>query len=158
MSSGSVEVGAVVSVGDGIAIDLWGTRPRDVWGDRNFLEKWASGHGARHPGLSQRCKACIAIRFGDDSVHCWQWHRSGPARQGAGIPVGEASYRQDCGSLFGAPIDGRGEIKRRRLPSPIERWSAEESVERKSAGVPLETGNPGPSIRRFPIGRGQREH
>lgn len=71
----------------------------------------------------------------------------------AGIPVGEAFLGRVIDAL-GAPIDGQGPIKEEGY-RPMEE-KAPSIVERKSVGVPLETGILAIDSM-FPIGRGQRE-
>ncbi len=71
----------------------------------------------------------------------------------AGIPVGDA-YLGRVVDALGAPIDGKGEIPSSEY-RPIEQ-EAPGIIERKSVGVPLETGILAIDSM-FPIGRGQRE-
>lgn len=71
----------------------------------------------------------------------------------AGIPVGDA-YLGRVVDALGAPIDGKGEIPSNEY-RPIEQ-EAPGIIERKSVGVPLETGILAIDSM-FPIGRGQRE-
>ena len=71
----------------------------------------------------------------------------------AGIPVGEAFLGRVVDAL-GAPIDGKGEIAAVDY-RPIEN-DAPSIVDRKSVGVPMETGILAIDSM-FPIGRGQRE-
>ncbi|MDO4298127.1 MAG: F0F1 ATP synthase subunit alpha [Lachnospiraceae bacterium] len=71
----------------------------------------------------------------------------------AGIPVGDAYLGRVIDAL-GAPIDGAGEIKAEEY-RPIES-EAPGIVDRKSVGIPLETGILSIDSM-FPIGRGQRE-
>ena len=72
--------------------------------------------------------------------------------QAAGIPVGDA-FLKSCRSA-GRAIDGKGKITASGY-RPIEE-EAPGIVERKSVGVPLETGILSIDSM-FPIGRGQRE-
>lgn len=71
----------------------------------------------------------------------------------AGVPVGDAYLGRVIDAL-GAPIDGKGEIPSDEY-RPIEQ-EAPGIIERKSVGVPLETGILAIDSM-FPIGRGQRE-
>ncbi len=71
----------------------------------------------------------------------------------AGIPVGEG-FKGRIIDALGAPIDGQGAIKEEGY-RPIEQ-PAPSIVDRKSVGVPMETGILAIDSM-FPIGRGQRE-
>ena len=71
----------------------------------------------------------------------------------AGIPVGEA-FKGRIIDALGAPVDGAGSIKEEEY-RPIEE-AAPSIVDRKSVGVPMETGILAIDSM-FPIGRGQRE-
>lgn len=71
----------------------------------------------------------------------------------AGIPVGEG-FKGRIVDALGAPIDGEGAIKEEGY-RPIEA-AAPSIVDRKSVGVPMETGILAIDSM-FPIGRGQRE-
>jgi len=71
----------------------------------------------------------------------------------AGIPVGE-EFKGRVIDALGAPIDGAGPIKEEGY-RPIEQ-PAPSIVDRKSVGVPMETGILAIDAM-FPIGRGQRE-
>lgn len=71
----------------------------------------------------------------------------------AGIPVGEA-FKGRIIDALGAPVDGAGPIKEEEY-RPIEE-AAPSIVDRKSVGVPMETGILAIDSM-FPIGRGQRE-
>ena len=71
----------------------------------------------------------------------------------AGIPVGRGFLGRVIDAL-GAPIDGKGDIPEEGY-RPIEQ-DAPSIVERKSVGVPMETGILAIDSM-FPIGRGQRE-
>lgn len=71
----------------------------------------------------------------------------------AGIPVGE-EFKGRVINALGEPIDGAGPIKEESY-RPIE-TAAPSIIERKSVGVPLETGILAIDSM-FPIGRGQRE-
>jgi F-type H+-transporting ATPase subunit alpha len=71
----------------------------------------------------------------------------------AGIPVGDG-FKGRIIDALGAPIDGQGAIKEEGY-RPIEQ-PAPSIVDRKSVGVPMETGILAIDSM-FPIGRGQRE-
>lgn len=71
----------------------------------------------------------------------------------AGVPVGEG-FKGRVIDALGAPIDGAGPIKEEGY-RPIEQ-PAPSIVDRKSVGVPMETGILAIDSM-FPIGRGQRE-
>lgn len=97
-----------------------------------------------------------------DGIGCILFGRENEIREGsrvvrtgrrAGIPVGEA-FKGRIIDALGAPIDGAGPIKEdgyRAVEEP-----APSIVDRKSVGVPLETGILSIDSM-FPIGRGQRE-
>ena len=97
-----------------------------------------------------------------DEIGCILFGRENEIREGtrvvrtgkkAGIPVGDGF----CGRIvdaLGAPIDGAGPIAEEGY-RPIEQ-PAPSIVERKSVGVPMETGILAIDSM-FPIGRGQRE-
>ena len=97
-----------------------------------------------------------------DEVCCILFGRDTGIREGtramrtckkAGLPVGDAFLGRVVDPL-GAPIDGKGKITASGY-RPIEE-EAPGIVERKSVGVPLETGILSIDSM-FPIGRGQRE-
>ncbi len=97
-----------------------------------------------------------------DEVACILFGRDTGIREGtrvmrtgrrAGIPAGEGFLGRVVDAL-GAPIDGKGEIKAYTY-MPIES-EAPGIVDRKSVGVPMETGILSIDSM-FPIGRGQRE-
>ena len=97
-----------------------------------------------------------------DEVACILFGRDTEIREGtrvmrtgrrAGIPAGESFLGRVVDAL-GAPIDGKGEIKAYTY-MPIES-EAPSIVDRKSVGVPMETGILSIDSM-FPIGRGQRE-
>ncbi len=97
-----------------------------------------------------------------DEVACILFGRDTEIREGtrvmrtgrrAGIPAGEGFLGRVVDAL-GAPIDGKGEIKAYTY-MPIES-EAPSIVDRKSVGVPMETGILSIDSM-FPIGRGQRE-
>ena len=97
-----------------------------------------------------------------DGIGCILFGRENEIREGsrvvrtgrrAGIPVGEG-FKGRIVDALGAPIDGAGPIKEDGY-RPIEE-PAPSIVDRKSVGVPLETGILSIDSM-FPIGRGQRE-
>lgn len=97
-----------------------------------------------------------------DEIGCILFGRENGIREGtravrtgkmAGVPVGDAFLGRITDAL-GAPIDGDGEIKADGYRAIEE--AAPGIVERKSVGVPLETGILAIDSM-FPIGRGQRE-
>ena len=97
-----------------------------------------------------------------DEIGCILFGRDTQIREGtrvvrtgkrAGIPVGEGFQGRIVDAL-GAPIDGAGPIKEEGY-RPIEE-AAPSIVDRKSVGVPMETGILAIDSM-FPIGRGQRE-
>lgn len=97
-----------------------------------------------------------------DTTGCILFGREKEIREGtkvvrtgkrAGIPVGEGFLGRIVDAL-GAPIDGAGPIREEGY-RPIEE-AAPSIVDRKSVGVPLETGILAIDSM-FPIGRGQRE-
>lgn len=98
----------------------------------------------------------------EDEIGCILFGRDTELRQGsrvartgkrAGVPVGDG-FKGRVINALGAPIDGAGEIKEEGY-RPIE-CSAPSIIERKSVGVPMETGILAIDSM-FPIGRGQRE-
>jgi F-type H+-transporting ATPase subunit alpha len=97
-----------------------------------------------------------------DEIGCILFGRDTEIREGsrvartgkrAGIPVGD-EFKGRIINALGAPIDGAGAIKEEGY-RPIEQ-PAPSIVERKSVGVPMETGILAIDSM-FPIGRGQRE-
>ena len=97
-----------------------------------------------------------------DEIGCILFGRDTEIREGsrvvrtgkrAGVPVGDGFQGRIIDAL-GAPIDGAGPIKEEGY-RPIEQ-PAPTIVDRKSVGVPLETGILAIDSM-FPIGRGQRE-
>ena len=97
-----------------------------------------------------------------DEIGCFLFGREGEIKEGsrvvrtgkrAGIPVSENFLGRVVNAL-GAPIDGQGEIEASDY-RPIEA-KAPGITQRKSVGVPLETGIMAIDSM-FPIGRGQRD-
>ncbi len=97
-----------------------------------------------------------------DEIGCILFGREGEIREGtrvvrtgkrAGIPVSE-NYLGRVVNALGAPIDGQGEIE--ASDYRLIEVKAPGITQRKSVGVPLETGIMAIDSM-FPIGRGQRE-
>ena len=97
-----------------------------------------------------------------DEIGCILFGRDTEIREGsrvvrtdkrAGIPVGEG-FKGRIINALGEPIDGAGPVKEEAY-RPIEA-AAPSIVDRKSVGVPMETGILAIDSM-FPIGRGQRE-
>lgn len=97
-----------------------------------------------------------------DEIGCILFGRDTEIREGsrvvrtdkrAGIPVGEG-FKGRIINALGEPIDGEGPVKEEAY-RPIEE-AAPSIVDRKSVGVPMETGILAIDSM-FPIGRGQRE-
>ena len=139
------EVGKVEFVGDGIAT-LTGIEHAE------YGEVIVFDDGTR--GMVQNIET--------DQVGCILFGREQAIREGmravrtrkrASIPVGDAFLGRVINAL-GDPIDGKGKI-RAVGHRPVE-FPAPGIVERKSVGVPMETGILAIDSM-FPIGRGQRE-
>lgn len=139
------EVGRVEFVGDGIAT-LAGIEHAE------YGEVIVFDDGTR--GMIQNIET--------DQVGCILFGREQAIREGmravrtrkrASIPVGDAFLGRVINAL-GDPIDGKGKI-RAVGHRPVE-FPAPGIVERKSVGVPMETGILAIDSM-FPIGRGQRE-
>lgn len=139
------EVGHVTWVGDGIAnvngID------HAVYGEIVIFDSGVKG---------------MVQDIRRDEIGCILFGRDTEIREGtkvartgkrAGVPVGEA-FKGRIVDALGAPIDGRGPVKEEDY-RPVEA-AAPSIVERKSVGVPMETGILAIDSM-FPIGRGQRE-
>lgn len=139
------EVGHVVWVGDGIA-NVEGI-DHAVYGEIVIFDSGVKG---------------MVQDIRREEIGCILFGKENEIREGtkvvctgrrAGIPVGDAFLGRIVDAL-GAPIDGAGEIKEEGY-RPIEQ-AAPSIVERKSVGVPMETGILAIDSM-FPIGRGQRE-
>ena len=139
------EVGAVTWVGDGIA-NVEGI-DHAMYGEIVLFDNGVKG---------------MVQDIRRDTIGCILFGRENEIREGsrvvrtgkrAGIPVGEG-YKGRIIDALGAPIDGAGPIKEEGY-RPIEE-DAPSIVDRKSVGVPLETGILAIDSM-FPIGRGQRE-
>ena len=139
------EVGAVISVGDGIA--TVSGLDHVTYGE---VVSFSSGAKGMVQDLKRDEVGCIL--FGDDAEICEgsSVHRTGKT---AGIPVGEEFIGRVVNAL-GEPIDGRGEIQAAAY-SPIES-PAPGIIDRQPVNTPMETGILAIDSM-FPIGRGQRE-
>ena len=139
------EVGCVSWVGDGIAnvdgID------HAVYGEIVLFD---SGVKGMVQDIRRDTTGCILFGREHDIREGSRVVRTGKR---AGIPVGEGFLGRIVDAL-GAPIDGAGPIKEDGY-RPIEQ-AAPSIVDRKSVGVPMETGILAIDSM-FPIGRGQRE-
>jgi F-type H+-transporting ATPase subunit alpha len=139
------EVGTVSYVGDGIA-------------NINGIDHAAYGEivifdcGVKGMVQDVRSDEIGCILFGRDT-EIKEGSRVVRTGKRAGIPVGEA-FKGRIIDALGAPIDGQGPIKDDGY-RPIEQ-PAPSIVDRKSVGVPMETGILAIDSM-FPIGRGQRE-
>jgi len=139
------EIGYVTWIGDGIAnvdgID------HAMYGEIVMFD-----NGLKGLVQDVRTKDIGCILFGneDDIKQGARVVRTGKC---AGVPVGEEFLGRVVDAL-GAPIDGDGDIKASDY-YPIEN-EAPGIVDRKSVGVPMETGILSIDSM-FPIGRGQRE-
>ena len=140
------EVGTVIWVGDGIAT-VYGIE-HAMYGEIVIFDE----NGVK--GMVQDIKrdqvGCII--FGKDT-EIKEGTKVTRTKKKAGIPVGDAFLGRIVNAL-GAPIDGKGEIKEDDYRA-IEQ-EAPGIAERKSVGVPMETGILAIDSM-FPIGRGQRE-
>ncbi len=139
------EVGAVLSVGDGIA--TVSGLDHVAYGE---VVRFSSGAKGMVQDLKRGEVGCIL--FGDDAEIC---EGSAVYRTGktAGVPVGEEFIGRVVNAL-GEPIDGKGEI-RAAAYLPIES-PAPGIIDRQPVNTPLETGILAIDSM-FPIGRGQRE-
>lgn len=145
LEAGHKEVGDVVWIGDGIA-------NIDGIDHAQYGEIVMFDSGVK--GMVQDIRR--------DEIGCILFGRENEIREGtrvvrtgkrAGVPVGDGFLGRVIDAL-GAPIDGDGPIKADGY-RPIEE-PAPSIVDRKSVGVPLETGILSIDSM-FPIGRGQRE-
>ncbi len=141
----ALEVGAVLSVGDGIA--TVSGLDHVAYGE---VVRFSSGAKGMVQDLKRGEVGCIL--FGDDAEIC---EGSAVYRTGktAGVPVGEEFIGRVVNAL-GEPIDGKGEI-RAAAYLPIES-PAPGIIDRQPVNTPLETGILAIDSM-FPIGRGQRE-
>ena len=139
------ETGRVISVGDGIA-NIYGI-DHAMYGEIVVFENGLKG---MVQDIRQDSIGCIL--FGKDTGIRADMKVTRTKKK-AGIPVGEGFVGRIIDAL-GAPIDGKGAIKADDY-RPIEQ-EAPGIIDRKSVGVPLETGILSIDSM-FPIGRGQRE-
>ncbi|MBB5264992.1 F-type H+-transporting ATPase subunit alpha [Catenibacillus scindens] len=139
------ETGRVISVGDGIA-NIYGI-DHAMYGEIVVFENGLKG---MVQDIRQDSIGCIL--FGKDTGIRADMKVTRTKKK-AGIPVGEGFVGRIIDAL-GAPIDGKGDIKADDY-RPIEQ-EAPGIIDRKSVGVPLETGILSIDSM-FPIGRGQRE-
>lgn len=139
------EVGCVNWIGDGIA--NVGGIDHAVYGEIVIFDSGVKG---------------MVQDIRRDEIGCILFGRDNEIREGtrvvrtgkrAGIPVGEG-FKGRIIDALGAPIDGAGPIQEEQYRAIEE--AAPSIVERKSVGVPLETGILSIDSM-FPIGRGQRE-
>lgn len=139
------EVGNVSWVGDGIAnvdgID------HAVYGEIVLFD---SGVKGMVQDIRREDMGCILFGRENEIREGTRVVRTGKR---AGIPVGEGFLGRIIDAL-GAPIDGKGPVREEGY-RPVEE-PAPSIVDRKSVGVPLETGILAIDSM-FPIGRGQRE-
>ena len=139
------EIGLIETIGDGIVtasgID------HAMYGEIVIFE-----NGVKGMVQDIRSKNIGIILFGRESG-LKEGSRVMRTGKRAGIPVGREFLGRVVDAL-GAPIDGKGEIAEEDY-RPIEQ-DAPSIVERKSVGVPMETGILAIDSM-FPIGRGQRE-
>lgn len=139
------EVGRVTWVGDGIA-------NIDGIDHATYGEIVLFDNGVKGMVQDIRREEIGCILFGQD-IEIREGTRVVRTGKRAGIPVGD-SFRGRVVDALGAPIDGGGEIRAEDY-RPIEE-EAPGIVDRKSVGVPMETGILAIDSM-FPIGRGQRE-
>ncbi len=141
----SNEVGTVEFVGDGIAT-LSGVDHAE------YGEVIVFDDGTRGMVQNIEMDQIGCILFGREQA-IREGMRAVRTRRRASIPVGDAFLGRVINAL-GDPIDGQGKIKG-VSHRPIE-YPAPGIVDRKSVGVPMETGILAIDSM-FPIGRGQRE-
>ena len=139
------EVGTVISVGDGIAT-IYGI-DHAMYGE---IVTFETGLKGMVQDIRKNEIGCIL--FGSDT-QIREGTKVTRTGKRAGVPVGSGFVGRVVNAL-GEPIDGRGEIKEEDY-YPGER-EAPGSLDRKSGGVPMETGILSIDAM-FPIGRGQRE-
>lgn len=139
------EIGYVIWIGDGIA-RISGIE-HAVYGEIVIFENGVKGMIL---DIRREDMGCILFGKERDIVEGTRVVRTGDR---AGVSVGD-SYLGRVVDALGAPIDGLGDIKASAY-RPIEE-PAPGIVDRKSVGVPMETGILAIDSM-FPIGRGQRE-
>lgn len=139
------EVGRVTWVGDGIA-NVQGLDHAE-YGEIVIFE-----NGVKGLVQDVRREEIGTILFGRDT-EIREGSKATRTGKRAGIPVGDA-FKGRVIDALGAPIDGAGPIREEGY-RPVEQ-AAPAIVDRKSVGVPMETGILAIDAM-FPIGRGQRE-
>ena len=139
------ETGSVIWVGDGIAI-VYGIE-HAMYGEIVIFE-----NGVKGMVQDIRKNEIGCILFGKDTG-VGQGTKVVRTRKRAGVPVGSGFLGRVVNAL-GEPIDGLGSVKEEDY-LPVEE-EAPGIVDRKSVGVPMETGILAIDSM-FPIGRGQRE-
>ena len=139
------ETGSVIWVGDGIAI-VYGME-HAMYGEIVIFE-----NGVRGMVQDIRKDEIGVILFGKDT-EISQGTKVVRTKKRAGVPVGSGFLGRVVNAL-GDPIDGLGPVKEEDY-RPVEE-EAPGIVDRKSVGVPMETGILAIDSM-FPIGRGQRE-
>ncbi len=139
------EIGTVSWVGDGIA-NIDGIE-HAAYGEIVIFEC-----GVKGMVQDIRKNEIGCILFGRD-IEIREGSKVMRTRKRAGVPVGDG-FKGRVIDALGAPIDGAGAIKEEGY-RPIEQ-PAPSIVDRKSVGVPMETGILAIDSM-FPIGRGQRE-
>jgi len=140
-----VEVGTVISVGDGIA---------RVYGLPNAMsnELLDFGNDIYAIALNLEEDNIGAVLLGDDKM-IKEGDEVRATGQIVSVPVGDEMLGRVVNSL-GKPIDGKGSISTTKT-RPIERIAAG-VIDRKSVDTPLQTGIKAIDTM-VPIGRGQRE-
>ena len=139
------EVGTVVAVGDGIAT-IYGI-DHAMYGEIVVFE-----NGVKGMVQDIRRHEIGCILFGKDTG-ITQGTKVVRTKRKAGVPVGSGFLGRVVNAL-GEPIDGLGPVEEEGY-RPVEE-EAPGIVDRKSVGVPMETGILAIDSM-FPIGRGQRE-
>ena len=139
------ETGSVIWVGDGIAI-VYGIE-HAMYGEIIIFE-----NGVKGMVQDIRKNEIGCILFGKDTG-VGQGTKVVRTRKRAGVPVGGGFLGRVVNAL-GEPIDGLGPVEEEDY-LPVEE-EAPGIVDRKSVGVPMETGILAIDSM-FPIGRGQRE-
>ena len=139
------ETGSVIWVGDGIAI-CYGI-DHAMYGEIVVFE-----NGVKGMVQDIRKHEIGCILFGKDTG-IMEGTKVARTKKRAGVPVGSGFLGRVVNAL-GEPIDGLGPVKEEGY-RPVEE-EAPGIVDRKSVGVPMETGILAIDSM-FPIGRGQRE-
>ena len=145
MVSGGQEVGEVIWVGDGIAT-IYGIE-HAMYGEIVIFENGVKG---MVQDIKRDQVGCIVLGKDTGITEGTKVTRT---KKKAGVPVGEAFLGRVVNAL-GETIDGMGPAKEEDY-LPVEQ-EAPGIAERKSVGVPMETGILAIDSM-FPIGRGQRE-